>query len=63
APPPVAELQRDLGRFGYAVPTHGRLDEETRAVIRAFQRHFRPAAVTGEPDGETAARLQALLRK
>jgi N-acetyl-anhydromuramyl-L-alanine amidase AmpD len=30
-------------------------------VLAAFQRHFRPAAVTGEADGETAAKLDALL--
>lgn len=59
--PDMAEIQVRLARFGYEVPRHGRLDEETRAVITAFQRHFRPAAVTGEPDGETVARLQALL--
>ena len=61
ATPPVMRLQRDLQRFGYEVPTHGVLDEATQAVIRAFQRHFRPATVTGDADGETAARLEALL--
>jgi N-acetylmuramoyl-L-alanine amidase len=60
-PPDTAEIQARLARFGYGVPRHGRLDEETRAVVAAFQRHFRPAAVTGEPDGETLARLDALL--
>lgn len=59
--PGIAEIQAQLARFGYAVPRHGRLDDETRAVLAAFQRHFRPAAVTGEPDGETVARLDALL--
>ncbi len=61
--PDLAEVQARLARFGYAVPRHGRLDAETRAVVAAFQRHFRPAAVTGEVDGETAARLEALLRR
>ncbi|MDX1425924.1 MAG: N-acetylmuramoyl-L-alanine amidase [Kiloniellales bacterium] len=61
--PGIAEIQAQLARFGYAVPRHGRLDDETRAVLAAFQRHFRPAAVTGEPDGETAARLAALLAR
>jgi N-acetylmuramoyl-L-alanine amidase len=62
-PPDVAEIQAKLARFGYGVPRHGRLDAETRAVVAAFQRHFRPAAVTGEIDGETAARLDALLAR
>ena len=60
-PPDMGEIQARLARFGYGVPRHGRLDEETRAVVAAFQRHFRPSAVTGEPDGKTVARLQALL--
>jgi N-acetylmuramoyl-L-alanine amidase len=59
--PDIAEIQARLARFGYEVPRHGRLDGDTRAVITAFQRHFRPSAVTGEADGETVARLQALL--
>ncbi len=57
----LSEVQRQLARYGYAVPRHGTLDDETRAVVAAFQRHFRPAAVTGEPDAETAARLLSLL--
>jgi N-acetylmuramoyl-L-alanine amidase len=61
ANPEVSEVQRQLARYGYAVPLHGMLDDETRAVVTAFQRHFRPAAVTGEPDAETAARLPSLL--
>ncbi|HSR72395.1 MAG TPA: N-acetylmuramoyl-L-alanine amidase [Kiloniellales bacterium] len=63
APADLATVQAGLARFGYAVPRHGRLDEETRAVLRAFQRHFRPEAVTGEPDAATAARLEALLAR
>lgn len=59
--PDTAEIQDRLARVGYGVPRHGRLDDETRAVIAAFQRHFRPAAVTGEADGETLAALDGLL--
>jgi len=59
--PALSEIQAGLARFGYAVPQSGRLDDETRAVLAAFQRHFRPAAVTGAPDGETTGRLDALL--
>jgi N-acetylmuramoyl-L-alanine amidase len=59
--PGVGEIQAMLARFGYCVPRHGRPDEETRADVTAFQRHFRPEAVTGEIDGETAARLASLL--
>ena len=53
--PAEAEVRAALARFGYAY-----LDEDLPAVLRAFQRHFRPSAVTGEADAETAARLFAL---
>jgi N-acetylmuramoyl-L-alanine amidase len=56
----VPEIQRDLAAIGYECPASGVLDEDTRAAIAAFQRHFRPALVTGIPDGETAARASAL---
>lgn len=57
----IAALQAGLARYGYAVPRTGVLDDETRAVVTAFQRHFRPAKVDGVPDAGTAARLAALL--
>ena len=68
APPPaslpdISQIQTGLARYGYAVPLHGRLDEETAAAVAAFQRHFRPEAVTGEVDAETAARLAGLLSR
>ncbi len=68
-PPPqggaasIAEAQRLLGRFGYAVPDSGQADAETGAVLRAFHRHFRPAAVTGALDDETFARLAAVVAR
>ncbi len=57
----VADLQRLLARFGYAVTPNGALDRATREVIAAFQRHFRPEVVDGEPDAGTLARLDGLL--
>ncbi len=54
--PEEAEVKRALAAFGY-----GYLDQDFAAVVRAFQRHFRPAAVTGEVDAETAGRLKVLL--
>ena len=61
--PDVATLQEQLARFGYDLPPSGVLDERTRAVISAFQLHFRPALCDGDVDRETVARLQALLEK
>jgi N-acetylmuramoyl-L-alanine amidase len=57
----VARLQTELAAIGYPVPRHGRLDEATRLVIAAFQRHFRPERVDGDPDAGTRARLDGLL--
>lgn len=57
----MPEIQTDLAAIGYECPASGVLDEDTRAAIAAFQRHFRPALVTGIPDGETAARASALV--
>jgi N-acetylmuramoyl-L-alanine amidase len=48
-----------LARYGYGVPPHTDVPLET--VIAAFQRHFRPAAITGRWDGECAPILDALL--
>lgn len=59
----VVELQDSLRRYGYEVSDSGRLDEQTRSAVRAFQMHFRPANYSGEPDAETIAILDALLIK
>lgn len=55
SPPDPEVAQRLLAAFGY-----GYLDQDFAAVLRAFQRHFRPEAVTGELDGGTFARLEDL---
>lgn len=58
----VFALQAGLTRLGYDLPPSGRYDADTRAVVEAFQRHWRPARVDGAADGETRARLMAVLR-
>jgi N-acetylmuramoyl-L-alanine amidase len=62
APRAVDRLQEQLARIGYPVARHGRLDGATRCVLSAFQRHFRPQRIDGEPDRDTLARLDGLLR-
>ncbi|CBV42196.1 N-acetylmuramoyl-L-alanine amidase [Halomonas elongata] len=62
-PPDLTTFQQALAEWGYTLPASGRLDERTRAVLRAFQMHFRPADYRGRPDIESAARLWALLAK
>ncbi|WP_411286320.1 N-acetylmuramoyl-L-alanine amidase [Phenylobacterium sp.] len=58
----VFALQAGFTRLGYDCPPSGRFEAGTTAVVRAFQRHWRPARVDGIADGETRARLIALLR-
>ena len=58
----VFALQAGLTRLGYDCAPSGRFDVRTGSVVRAFQRHWRPDAVDGVADGETRARLIALLR-
>lgn len=50
---PVAALQR----YGYAPP----IAVPPREIVKAFQRHFRPARIDGMPDPETRSLLAALL--
>ncbi len=57
----VAALQKDLAAYGYGVPNGGNFDELTKAVVIAFQRHFRPDRVDGIADTSSQATLRALL--
>jgi N-acetylmuramoyl-L-alanine amidase len=59
--PDTAWFQQMLAKHGFAVPTHGELDEATRKVLRVFQMKYRPARYDGEPDAETAAMLDSLV--
>ena len=58
----VFALQAGFTRLGYDLPPTGAFDGDTAAVVRAFQRHWRPEQVDGIADGETRARLIGLLR-
>ncbi len=60
--PGVFALQAGLTRLGYDSAPSGRYDNQTLAVVRAFQRHWRPSRVDGVADGETRSRLVRLLR-
>lgn len=46
----TAAFQALVQRYGYGVEVSGMLDDQTRKVTDAFQRHFRPALVNGIPD-------------
>ncbi|MGZ3366051.1 MAG: peptidoglycan recognition protein family protein [Caulobacteraceae bacterium] len=58
----VFALQAGLTRLGYDSAPSGRYDAHTQAIVKAFQRHWRPEGVDGIADGETRARLVRLLR-
>lgn len=53
--PDAADFAEHMRRFGYA-------DRSTEAIT-AFQRHFHPTNLTGVADGETRARLHALVKQ
>ncbi len=59
--PPVRALQAMLALYGYGIELTGVYDRRTRAVVEAFQRHFRPERVDGEADASTVATLKALI--
>lgn len=62
-PVPLVNLQKALHAYGYQIEATGVLDIQTRKVLRAFQMHFRPSGVTGEPNIESTAILYALIDK
>ena len=55
-------VRAGLAEIGYRVAPEGALDPALSAVLRAFQRHWRPEAVTGQADDGTLVRLRAVLR-
>lgn len=57
----IAVLQDCLRQYGYGLDSAGTFDEQTEAVVRAFQRHFRQARVDGIADPSTVATLDRLI--
>lgn len=60
--PGVLATQGALRRLGYDAALTGAYDDETAVIVTAFQRHWRQERVDGVADGETRARLVAVLR-
>ncbi len=56
------DVRRALRAIGYDVAPEGALDPALSLVLRAFQRHWRPEAVTGQADAGTLARLLGVRR-
>lgn len=58
--PTVSAMQTALSAYGYGVGATGFFDQETQAVVVAFQRHFRPARIDGVADPSTLDTLERL---
>lgn len=56
----VEALQHALAHYGYGVVLTGVYDDLTEAVVRAFQRRFRPARIDGLADPGTTETLRRL---
>ena len=61
SPLAVEIFQKKLSDYGYPIAVTGCLDQQTTAVIGAFQQHFRPADISGIFDEECCALIGALL--
>lgn len=59
----VNNLNKQLGIVGYHMVNTESFGAETECVIRAFQAHWRPEAVTGLYDVGTARRLENIARQ
>jgi N-acetylmuramoyl-L-alanine amidase len=58
---PVEALQAMFALYGYDLPVIGTFDARTRAVVTAFQRHFRQTRVDGVADASTITTLRDLI--
>lgn len=63
ASPSIGLIQRALKTYGYNVSETSQLDQQTSDALSAFQMHFLPWEVTGNPTDKTAATLFALIDK
>jgi N-acetylmuramoyl-L-alanine amidase len=53
----IKDAQEILKKHGYKIEVTGAFDDDTKCVLSAFQRHFRPHLFDGDFDTETAAIL------
>lgn len=60
--PDVAALQHALASYGYQLHENGVFGPQMVAVIRAFQRHFRPRQVDGVADAQIRTLVHSVCR-
>jgi N-acetylmuramoyl-L-alanine amidase len=53
----LRDVRAALAEIGYRVAPEGAFDPALAIVLHAFQRHWRPEAITGQADAGTLARL------
>jgi N-acetylmuramoyl-L-alanine amidase len=58
----LRDVRGALAAIGYRVAPEGPLDQALATVLRAFQRHWRPEAITGQADNGTRTRVAAVAR-
>lgn len=58
--PPVEQLRGTLAGIGYGVALDGAYNTELEATVRAFQRRWNPATLTGQTDLGTLRRIMAV---
>ncbi|WP_428487088.1 N-acetylmuramoyl-L-alanine amidase [Rhodopila sp.] len=61
-PVSLRPVRSALNEIGYRIAPEGGLDPALSTVLRAFQRHWRPEAISGQADDGTLVRLQGVLR-
>ncbi len=61
--PNIGLVQKALKTYGYDISETGELNEQTQAVLHAFQSHFLPWKITDSIDDQTVSTLFALLEK
>lgn len=59
----VKAWQQALKHYGYAIDVTGQFDQQSQRFLLAFQRHFVPEQMDGQPNRKTLAVLAALLAK
>jgi N-acetylmuramoyl-L-alanine amidase len=57
----IVRIQSLLAAFGYGVTPTGLFDTPTATVLKAFQRHWRPARIDGRLDASTLATAERLV--
>ncbi len=60
--PNAKAAQEGLAKIGYEINISGQMDPETKMVIKAFQRHYRPHRVDGLLDPDTSGRIASLTK-